>query len=166
MPARKQAPKQGPQAQPLQMGPAVPADATKLLKWTWAEQRLKKSHNYWLTTVRPDGRPHVMVVWGLWHDGAYYFSTGTQSRKGRNLAANPRCVIATEDASAAVILEGAARIVKDKALARKALAAYKRKYRWDPTTLGQPMYVVEPASVFGLDEARVPQAATRWSFPA
>jgi nitroimidazol reductase NimA-like FMN-containing flavoprotein (pyridoxamine 5'-phosphate oxidase superfamily) len=148
------------------MGGTSPVQAKGLLKWTWAEQRLKKSHNYWLSTVRPDGRPHVMVVWGLWHDSAYYFSTGTQSRKGRNLAVNPRCVISTEDASEAVILEGAARIVKDEALARKILALYKRKYNWDPTTLGQPMYVVQPSAAFGLDENRGPEAATRWSFPA
>jgi len=43
--------------------------ATGLLRWSWAEQRLKQSHNYWITTVKPDGSPHTMVVWGLWQDG-------------------------------------------------------------------------------------------------
>jgi nitroimidazol reductase NimA-like FMN-containing flavoprotein (pyridoxamine 5'-phosphate oxidase superfamily) len=142
----------------------VPANARSLLSWAWAEQHLKKSHNYWLSTVRPDGRPHVMVVWGLWHGGAYYFSTGTQSRKGRNLAANPSCVIATEQAQEAVIVEGTARVLADGALSRDILARYKRKYHWDPTTLGQPIYIVQPSRVFGLDEKRVPNSATCWTF--
>ena len=45
----------------------------KLLPWEWAEQRLRKSHNYWITTAKPDGTPHTMVVWGLWleeHSGS------------------------------------------------------------------------------------------------
>jgi hypothetical protein len=55
------------------------------MPWTWAEERLGESHNYWIATSRPDGRPHLMVIWGLWLDGVFYFSTGGQSRKARNL---------------------------------------------------------------------------------
>lgn len=45
-------------------------------------------HTHWLATVRPDGRPHVMPVGVLWVDGAFYFSTGAGTRKGKNLARN------------------------------------------------------------------------------
>ena len=95
--------KQGIQAKPTVSRPhmpgyGMPKTAKGLLPWKWAEQRLRKSHNYWITTVRPDGSPHVMVVWGLWLDGAFLFSTGSQSRKARNLAQNPRCVVSTEAA--------------------------------------------------------------------
>ena len=70
----------------------------------------RKSHNYWITTVKPDGAPHTMVVWGLWLDGAFLFSTGRQSRKARNLEKNKNCVVCTEDAHEAVIVEGTAGI--------------------------------------------------------
>ena len=75
------------------------ADATSgkgLLPWSWAVERLTKARNYWVATTRPDGNPHAMPVWGVWIDDAFYFSTGTQSRKARNLAENPRCVIGCE----------------------------------------------------------------------
>ena len=78
---------------PQMPGYGIPETRKGLLPWKWAEQRLQKSHNYWITTVKPDGSPHVMVVWGLWLDGAFLFSTGSQSRKTRNLAKNPRCVV-------------------------------------------------------------------------
>ena len=39
-----------------------------------------------------------MLVWGLWLDGAFYFSTGRKSRKACNLAENSPCVIATDRA--------------------------------------------------------------------
>ena len=54
-------------------GYGFPASTKGLLPWTWAEQRLKKSHNYWITTSKPDGSPHTMVVWGLWQDGCFIF---------------------------------------------------------------------------------------------
>src|SRR3954453_1341207 len=85
-------------SRPQAAGYGFPKSKKGLLPWTWAEQRLKKSHNYWISTVKPDGSPHSMVIWGLWIDNAFFFSTGAKSRKGRNLAQNPRCVIATEKA--------------------------------------------------------------------
>ena len=45
-----------------------PDGGTGLLPWSWAEERLRDSRNYWLATVRPDGRPHVMPVWAVWDD--------------------------------------------------------------------------------------------------
>src|SRR5213078_895996 len=58
------------------------ADSGKgLLPWTWATERLAKARNYWVSTSRPDGNPHLMPVWGIWLDDAFCFSTGTKSRK-------------------------------------------------------------------------------------
>jgi hypothetical protein len=64
--------------------------------WALAEERLanpEKGRTYWLATVRPDGRPRVMPLIGLWLDEAMYFVAGERTRKGRNLAGDPRCVI-------------------------------------------------------------------------
>ncbi len=63
-----------------------------------------------------------MVVWGLWQDGRLLFSTGSESRKARNLAHNPNCVACTERANEAVTVEGVAEIAH-VAARRKSLAA-------------------------------------------
>src|SRR5580658_1079010 len=68
---------------------AVPTD------WTRAQVELADSEVYWLSTVRPDGRPHVTPLLGVWLDDALYFCTGPDERKAKNLAQNPRCVLTT-----------------------------------------------------------------------
>ena len=92
------------------------------LPWSWAEQRLKKSHNYWISTVKPDGSPHTMVVWGLWQDGAFSSAPARKSLR-HEPRSNPNCIVCTENASEAVIVEGVAEIAD--------LAA--RKYFLAPT---------------------------------
>src|SRR6202021_4344105 len=92
-------------SRPQMPGYGLPAGAKGLMPWTWAEQRLKRSHNYWITTVKPDGSPHTMVVWGLWQDGRFLFSTGSKSRKARTLAENTTCIVGPEHATEAAIAE-------------------------------------------------------------
>src|SRR4029077_3935336 len=108
--AQEEAPRK--RKEPKASRPTVPgyefaAKKTGLLSWKWASDRLKKSRQYWIATTRPDGVPHLMVVWGLWLRHCLWFSTGAASRKARNLVANPRCVIGTDDAAEAAIIEGA-----------------------------------------------------------
>src|SRR6478736_10300243 len=107
-------------------GYGFPKSSKGLLPWSWAEQRLRKSHNYWITTVKPEGTPHTMVVWGLWLDGAFLFSTGSQSRKARNLAENEACVVCNEHAHEAVIIEGVAGLAS-LPVRREFLKKYQRK---------------------------------------
>jgi nitroimidazol reductase NimA-like FMN-containing flavoprotein (pyridoxamine 5'-phosphate oxidase superfamily) len=142
-----------------------------LMPWSWAEQRLEDSHNYWLATVRQDGRPHLMIVWGLWHGGVFYFSTGSRSRKARNLESNAHCVIGTEQAHEAVVVEGAAEKVCDVEQLKELLALYQRKYDYDMSAmqedilaLREPIFAVRPSVAFGLEEEAVLQNATRWRF--
>src|ERR1700691_3228488 len=172
MPAKKQSKSNHePQpSRPYMPGCGLPEGKKGLLPWTWAEQRLKKSHNYWITTVKPDGSRHTMVVWGLWQDGRLLFSTGSKSRKARNLAQNPNCVVCTELANEAVIVEGVAELADAPARA-KFLRAYKRKYKFDMKGMEQdilsmkePMFAVRPRVVFGLWEKEFVGKATRWKF--
>jgi len=155
-------------------GYGFPKGTKGLLPWSWAEQRLKKSHNYWITTVKPDGSPHTsphtMVVWGLWQDGRLLFSTGSQSRKARNLAQNPNCVVCTEQANEAVIVEGVAEIA-DVPARRKFLAKYKPKYNFDMSSMKddilsmkEPVFAVRPKVVFALWEKYFQTKSTRWKF--
>ena len=80
---------QEPTASPLSApaGYAFPRDAEGLLAWPHAERLLEGAHYYWLATTRPDGRPHVTPLWGVWLDGAFYFDGHPRTRWARNLAA-------------------------------------------------------------------------------
>jgi hypothetical protein len=151
-------------------GYGLPTGSKGLLPWSWAQQRLKKSHNYWITTVKPDGSPHTMVVWALWQSGRLLLSTGSKSRKARNLERNLNCVMCTEDASEAVIVEGTAEIA-DVAARRKFLAEYERKYKFDMKgmekdilDMKEPVFAIRPRLVFGLQEKNFIGKATRWLF--
>ena len=93
-------------SRPFMPGYGISEGEEGLLPWSWAVDRLENSHNYWIATTRADGRPHVMPVWGVWLDGRYIFSTARTSRKASNLADNASCVVCTEGATEAVIVEG------------------------------------------------------------
>ena len=143
-------------------------DGDGLLPWSWAEQRLESSHNYWLATTRPDHHPHVMPLWGIWMDGSFAFSTGRLSVKARNLRANPWCVVVTEDPAEAVIVEGLARLVDDAHLLRQISDAYAAKYGAAPQDpIEGPLYLLTPVRAFGLieKEEEFARSATRWTFP-
>jgi hypothetical protein len=152
-------------SRPHMPGYGLPKSTKGLLAWKWAEDRLKKSHNYWITTVKPNGSPHTMVVWGLWQDGAFLFSTGRESRKARNLAKNNRCVVCTERANEAVVVEGIAEEVRDASVRRKFLSVYEKKYEYDMSSFAdEPIFAVRPVVAFGLYEKKFQTAATRWKF--
>ncbi len=136
-----------------------------LLPWKWATDRLKRSRQYWIATTRPDGAPHLMIIWGVWLDDRFWFSTGARSRKARNLAANPKCSIGTDDAAEAVILEGTAEVIDAQGAECERFAkAYEKKYAWDLRGMGQPVYRFRPSLGFGLYEKKFEQTATRWVF--
>jgi hypothetical protein len=157
-------------SRPYMPGYGLSSGNKGLLPWIWAEQRLKKSHNYWITTVKPDGSPHTMVVWGLWLDGRLLFSTGSKSRKAKNLGKNPNCVVCTEHAHEAVIVEGIAEVA-DVAARRKLLAKYEGKYKFDMSSMKddilamkEPVFAVRPRIAFGLWEKEFIGKTTRWKF--
>ena len=143
-----------------------PDEGTGLLPWPWAEQRLTSSRNYWVVSVWPDGRPHAMPVWGLWHEGAFWFSSSKGSRKARNLAAEPRCVVTTEDASDPVVMEGSAELVTDPDALATMLALENAKYDTNYTIeLLDPdvnaVYRVRPRWAFGLRQDDFTGSPTR-----
>jgi Pyridoxamine 5'-phosphate oxidase len=145
-------------------GYGVPESLKGALPWAWAQERIAKSHNYWLTSVRPDGAPHTMLVWGIWRDGAYFFSTSATSRKARNLQQNSNCVVCNENAEEAVIMEGIACKLSASEVPQQAFIDYKAKYGWDLDPNRGPVHVVRPKTVFAMPEKLFPKGATRWKF--
>ncbi len=165
-----------------------------LLPWSFASERLERTRNYMLATVIPAeprvvgiphpasrvqlpaaslqlpaaDAPHVMPVWGVWLDDAFYFSTSPTSRKARNIAANPRVVITADDPRNAIIVEATASRLEDATLTKRVIAAYNTKYNWN-TPEDEPFLVARPHKVFAFietsdTESQFAQTATRWTF--
>ena len=158
---------------PVAGRPNVPNDygiadvtAGELLPWSWAVERLEASRNYWVATVRPDGRPHVMPVWGVWHNGAFFFGTDPNSRKARNLQANPRTVVNLESGDEVVALEGVMVEVTEMDDLHRMGDALSAKYgfQMDMAEMGAAAFRMAPQVAFGWTEANFPQNATRWVF--
>jgi Pyridoxamine 5'-phosphate oxidase len=142
-------------------GYGVPSEPEGMLPWSWAEAQLQTSRNYWIVSVRPDGSPHSAPVWGLWVDGAVVFSTSPDSRKGLNLARDPRVVINLESGDDVVILEGEVETTRfDDRLAD----LYEAKYDYRPGGEGN-WYSLRPQVVYAWREQEYPRSVTRFSFP-
>ena len=155
--------------------PHMPGDYLSLhkgdfLPWSHAEVRLERSRSYWICTTRPDGRPHSMPVWGCWLDGALWFSTGTTTRKAKNLAHQPEVSIHLESGEDMVVFEGRAEEVDpkkfDKGFIQRFDVMSKKKYKMGFTIMpGSVFYKVKPRVALAWLEKKFPYHSTRWEFP-
>ncbi len=171
--ARMSEPRPG---RPHMPGYGVSSEPDGMLSWSFAEERLTASHDYWLATRWADGRPHVMPVWGAWFDDCLWFSTDRTSRKARNLRTDPRCVVTTDNALEPVIAEGIAEAIADRSEIEVFVGVIRRKYspEWledvytvdffDGNLGGGATYRVSPTSVFALKESDFQTSPTRWTF--
>ncbi|MBY8870733.1 pyridoxamine 5'-phosphate oxidase family protein [Micromonospora sp. PLK6-60] len=169
-----------------EMTVAKPVDARTISEddaaptsWKQGGERLAGGSTYWLATVRPDGRPHLVPVLAVWVDGVLHFSAGGQTRKARNIAERPQVSIATEGDGMDVVVEGEAVLVRDTGRLEGVARAYADKYGWEvkvqdgafqsaggAPTAGDPpydVYEVIPAKAFSLSTSQSP-TSTRWVF--
>jgi hypothetical protein len=146
--------------------------------WSEGRSRFKAAELYWISTVRPDGRPHVTPLIAVWLDDAAYFCTGADERKAKNLAANPSCILTTGSNELGegldVVVEGEAVRVGDEAGLQRIADAYEEKYGSDwhfeirdgafHHGDGGAAFVFEvsPATAFGFGKGEYSQ--TRWRF--
>ena len=153
-------------------------DATPT-EWADARAALEKAELYWLSTVRPDGHPHVTPLIAVWMDGALNFCTGPDERKARNLASNAHCVITTgrntlNEEGLDLVIEGDAVRVSDEATLQRLADLYESKYGsdWRPTVrdgafhheAGEALvFTIDPVTAFGFGKGSTP-SQTRWRF--
>src|ERR1700674_4820728 len=138
-------------------------DGKGLLSWAWVARKMNNCRTFWLATIHAGrARPHVMPIWGVWLDDAFFFSTGRKSRKGQNLAANSACTVTNDNGEEAVIIEGQAAEVRDATALDRIATAYKKKYKMDPRSMNEPIFALRPRTVFGFIEKSFPKSATRW----
>jgi hypothetical protein len=162
------------------------------LEWHAIESRLGRGvaqapgdggpnrHTCWLATVNRDGSPHVTGVGSLWVDGAFWFETGAQSRKGRNLAGDPRCTLSLATDEFDLVVEGRASMVTDPVVVARMASLWSAQgwpARVDlsgtaltadysaPSAGGPPWNVYRIAAIQATAVATVePGGATRWRF--
>jgi hypothetical protein len=133
---------------------------------------------FFLSTVRPEGRPHTTGVGAVWYDGDLFFTSGPGTRKSRNLAANPACTLAVQLTGLDLTMDGTATRVTDPDTLATVAAIY-RGIGWpaevagdgftapySAPTAGPPpwhlyRFVIDRAVGLGTVE---PHGASRWRF--
>jgi hypothetical protein len=152
----------------------------KSIPWSRALTQLEAGSGgtYWLATTYPDGRPHLAGIGALWVDGKIFFTTGARTRKGRNLAANPTCVLSVSLTGIDLVIEGTAIRVDDRPTLLRLAERYAAQgwparvsggaltAEYSAPSAGPPpwdLYVVKPTRAFGVASAE-PSGATRWQF--
>lgn len=149
---------------PGYQSPGASPDATG---WPRAADLLSQARGYWIATTRPDGRPHVMPVWGVYVHDQVWFSTSRTSRKGRNLASNQHVAVHLDDTDDVVVIEGTVEEVPagDHQFP-DYVSAYKAKYEIvpGPSSERDVVYRVRPHLAFTWKESDFADRATRWTF--
>lgn len=129
------------------------------IPWEHVDLKLLALRTIWLSTTRPDGRPHVTPVWFTWTGNIVHFSTDERSQKARNLAQSPSVLLHTGDGDEVVIIEGKAQLVTDEA-ERTAVDA-KRGHKYIEPKSGQRDTIL----VAGTLLYRVPaERVTTWTY--
>jgi PPOX class probable F420-dependent enzyme len=165
---------------------------TPLVEWGRVDARLASGltqapgtggpnrHTCWLATIDPDGRPHVTGIGALWVDGSFWFETGRGTRKGRNLARDPRCTLSVATEEFDLVVEGEAAMVDDPSLvarmaerwaaggwpARVDESGVALTAEFSAPSAGPPpwnVYRITPVRATGLLTVE-PGGATRWRF--
>jgi hypothetical protein len=155
------------------------------IPWTRAEQQLEASVgdlaiHFFLSTVRPDGRPHVAGIGALWVDGRFYFVSGPGTRKSRNVAERADCVLSVALPDLDLAVEGTARRVTDPPTLQRLADRYDAQgwpasvegdaftAPYNAPSAGPPpwfLYEFTPRTAFGVATAE-PSGAMRWDFDA
>lgn len=154
-------------------GYGVPNDERGTLPWSWAREQLEQALVYWVASVKPDAHAHVMPTWGAWVDDRFYFEGGLETRRARNIDANPWVSVGINTHNEAVIVEGEAHNIApltDERLIGALLAGYAKYhasdgYDADPANWQDPaggLWELRPSVVFGW--SRFPETTTRWHF--
>lgn len=97
------------------------------------DERLLSDRNCWLASVRPNGKPHLIPIWFVWHTEKFYICTQGESVKLKNMRNNPRVSVSLEDGNKPIIAEGTALLTNAPHPADVA-TLFKQKYNWDINT--------------------------------
>ena len=120
------------------------------IPWTKIDHWLRTFRSIWVSTTRPDGRPHAVPVWYICDGRSLYFISGHRLQKSRNLARQPWIVVHAGDRDDVIILEGTAEIVTDHSELERVDSAYRAKYV-DPGSGAQATIFEPEADLYRVD---------------
>lgn len=83
------------------------------IPWRKIDHFLQAFRSIWLSTTRPDGRPHAVPVWYIWDGRHLYLISDRNFQKSRNLAHQPWIIVHAGDGDDVIILEGLIEIVTE-----------------------------------------------------
>ena len=162
-----------------ELEPQFSSEGATPTSWAEARERLGMAKVYWLSTVRPDGRPHVTPIASVWLDDTLYFTTGQTERKAKNLALNSHCVITTGCnvlEGLDLVVEGDAVRVTDEARLQRLADGYAAKYDQlfrfavrdgafylEGSEIEVLVYELAPTTAFGFGKGES-FSQTRWRF--
>lgn len=117
-----------------ELHPEFSSPGATAVPWSEARDRLTLAEIFWISTVRPDARPHVTPLVAVWLDDALFFVTGETERKATNLTYNPHAVMTTGCAAFRdgfdIVIEGDAIRVTEESILLRVAEAYAAKYDW------------------------------------
>jgi nitroimidazol reductase NimA-like FMN-containing flavoprotein (pyridoxamine 5'-phosphate oxidase superfamily) len=169
-----------PDIEPMaELDPRYSSPNATAIPWAEARRQLEAAEIFWLSTVRPDGRPHVTPLISAWIDGALYFCTGPTERKAKNLESNTHCVLTTGcssiDEGLDLVVEGDAVRLSDRATLQRVADALASKYGepfvftvrdgafWSDDGGEALVFEVRPTTAFGFGKGDL-FSQTRWRF--
>jgi general stress protein 26 len=145
-------------------GYKMPETKEKLVSWDFVTEQMSQSRHYWISTVFPDSRPHVVPVWGIWFENRLHFEGSLQTGWGKNLLNNPHIAVHLPSADQVVMIEGTAHIIQDNEIAEETWnlldSTFQSKYQVDK---GSPYIYVKPKRVLAWDGEEL-TTMTRWLF--
>lgn len=103
----------------------------KFLTWELVSAQLTESKHYWLCSVRPDGRPHVVPRWGAFLDDKFYYDGSPETRHAQNIMKNPYVTLNLENGEQAIFMEGTSKAAgkPDPPFAKRLAKAIGDKYK-------------------------------------
>ena len=161
-----------------ELNPEFSSPGATARPWPEVDQALADAQMFFLSTSRPDGRPHVTPIPAIWRGGALHICTGAHEQKARNLAREPRCILATGsdrmNTGLDVVVEGTAERITDHAELLELAACWKTELDWD-FEVGEHafrdgadrdglVFAIRPTKVLAFGKGE-PFSQTRYTFP-
>ena len=135
-----------------------------LVSWDFVSEQMSRSRHYWISTLFPDGRPHVVPVWGIWYENRFHFEGSLQTAWGQNILKNPQIAVHLPDGDKVVIIEGTAHFIEDDEIDDETWnildGTFQKKYLVDK---GSPYIYVRPRRVLAWNGESL-TTMTRWLF--
>lgn len=132
---------------------------------TSAQQFLRERHLATLTTLRPDGSPHVVPVGFTWDDEAQvaWVITGGDTIKARNAMRGGRGALCQVDGWCWLTLEGPVSVLVHPERVAEAVRRYAERYRTPRANPARVVLQIQVDTALGLlvRPAHPPSAAVR-----